>query len=173
MAEKDLEKKEIAKRAMGARRDDAEPAELTLEDRTTLLNATRALVSLEEELRKADLIDDEYFDPTAVHRVGIMPWLDIATKSNDLPEFITGRGDTAYAGTEPAPPAIDRVRDFAEMLADKMTVPQTQYKTAIFKCIGDYDACLKKRNTPNVCAAIAVLCVIKHITPFVRHRGKD
>jgi hypothetical protein len=63
-------------------------------------------------------------------------------------------------------------REFAEKAAEivgrNSKVPA--YKTPVFKCLEDYEKCIKHSKNSNVCIALMVVCVCKHLIPFVRHK---
>jgi hypothetical protein len=56
----------------------------------------------------------------------------------------------------------------AAIVARSSKVPA--YKTPVFKCLEDYEKCIKHSKNSNVCIALMVVCVCKHLLPFVRHK---
>ena len=46
--------------------------------------------------------------------------------------------------------------------------PPGYYQTAVFKCLSDYEKCLR-RNNPWLCKALMAICVAKHLVPLAPH----
>jgi hypothetical protein len=62
-------------------------------------------------------------------------------------------------------------KEFAEELK-KVSKRGPAYQTPVFKCLGDYDKCIKHSSSTRLCQAMLVLCVVKHIIPFIP-KGHD
>ena len=52
-------------------------------------------------------------------------------------------------------------------LADEAKKIQPNYKTDVFKCLEDYRDCCGRENNSTLCAALAVICIVSKIIPFV------
>jgi hypothetical protein len=59
-------------------------------------------------------------------------------------------------------------KESAKIIARDSKVPA--YKTPVFKCLEDYEKCMKHSKNSTVCIALMVVCVGKHLIPFVRHK---
>jgi hypothetical protein len=62
-------------------------------------------------------------------------------------------------------------KEFAEELK-KISKRSPVYQTPVFKCLGDYDRCIKHSSSKRLCQGMLVLCVAKHIIPFIP-KGHD
>lgn len=61
--------------------------------------------------------------------------------------------------------------EFVEELK-KISKRGPAYQTPVFKCLGDYDKCIKHSSSKRLCQAMLILCVVKHIIPFIP-KGHD
>lgn len=148
-----------------------ERSELTYQDRKILLEASKQLRALEDAVVTVPFLRDR--DNTRV-----FGWLtSLRGEFNPVAsENAMGRAMLLAIRATRRPtltpiPAIETIKLLAEWFLEKQR--NVQYKTSVFKCIADYDACVQNRNSPKVCAALAFICIMKHITPFVRHPAKE
>jgi hypothetical protein len=58
-----------------------------------------------------------------------------------------------------------------EALAKQARGPE--YKTAVFKCVGDYEKCTSSSSSSHLCLGALVICIGKHLIPFVRHEQSE
>jgi hypothetical protein len=46
----------------------------------------------------------------------------------------------------------------------------TAVRPPVFKCHGDYEECVKANGKSSMCLALPIICLAKHVIPFVRHK---
>jgi hypothetical protein len=63
-------------------------------------------------------------------------------------------------------PANRLARVAAEVRRVRNREEQEKYQSAIFKCLADYNRCLKG-NSRWVCKALIAICIAKQLVPFV------
>ena len=66
-------------------------------------------------------------------------------------------------------------KEFAEAANEALArrAPAKEYKTAVFKCLGDCEKCKSSSSSGRLCLAAFVICVGKHLIPFVRHEQSE
>jgi hypothetical protein len=63
-------------------------------------------------------------------------------------------------------------REFVKELKKAAKKRDPSYQTPVFKCLGDYDKCIKHSGSKRLCQALLVWCAVKHLIPFVP-KGPD
>jgi hypothetical protein len=61
-------------------------------------------------------------------------------------------------------------KEFADEAAKVVSKRGPTYKTPVFKCLEDFEKCKKHSSSQNLCRAALVICVGKHLIPFVNHK---
>jgi hypothetical protein len=61
----------------------------------------------------------------------------------------------------------DRELFVAEAAAIIERKREPAYKTAVFKCLEDYEKC-KEHSSPRMCAALMAICVGRQLIPFIK-----
>jgi hypothetical protein len=57
-------------------------------------------------------------------------------------------------------------KEFTEAAAKARPKRRPGYKTAVFKCVEDFENC-KMRSSETLCRAALAICIGKHLIPFV------
>ena len=60
-------------------------------------------------------------------------------------------------------------KEFTEAAAKALSKRGPAYKTPVFKCLEDFEKCKKHSASQTLCRAALVICIGKHLIPFVPH----
>jgi hypothetical protein len=90
----------------------------------------------------------------------------------ELEEYIELEQDTRHEITKmqksergPEQPANKFARVAADLRRGRTREGQEKYQSAIFKCLADYNRCLKG-NERWICKALIVICIAKQLVPL-------
>ena len=95
---------------------------------------------------------------------------NISRLAGDLSELIqpTMAFDSSLKEAERRRLPVEFAKESGKIIARKPKAPA--YKTPVFKCLSDYEQCISSSTRSDVCIALMVVCVSKHLIPFVRQK---